>query len=327
MAAAQDARFSRTDSGRFEVPNEDWTRVALRKIADKFQMLKDLQKNIKDAGGTVTEENDAYLAEELFHGKTEEDLRQMRETFIKPLAAKMARFGIEQADLDRYLYAKHAPERNAHIAEINPDMPDGGSGMTDAEAAEIIRKVSESGKKEQYEQLAGIVYDMLETRRNIIREAGLEGDDVVDAWEASYRYYVPLKGWAEDEQQDGMARTGKGFNIAGKESKRAMGRSTEAASPSSYAIQDLTETMIRRRKNEVGNALLKLVEDNPNPDYWQVFTDENPDMDRRIIRRRDPDTGETVEEVREMPGAHGADVRQVLPDQARRPDLLHQTVR
>lgn len=59
--------------------------------------------------------------------------------------------------------------------------------------------------------------------------------------------------------------------------------------------------MIRRRKNEVGNALLKLVEDNPNPDYWQVFTDENPDMDRRIIRRRDPDTGETVEEVREMP--------------------------
>lgn len=55
--------------------------------------------------------------------------------------------------------------------------------------------------------------------------------------------------------------------------------------------------MIRRRKNEVGNALLKLVEDNPNPDYWQVFTDENPDMDRRIIRRRDPDTGETVEEV------------------------------
>lgn len=230
FGGSQDARFSRTDSGRFEVPNEDWTRVALRKIADKFQMLKDLQKNIKDAGGTVTEENDAYLAEELFHGKTEEDLRQMRETFIKPLAAKMARFGIEQADLDRYLYAKHAPERNAHIAEINPDMPDGGSGMTDAEAAEIIRKVSESGKKEQYEQLAGIVYDMLETRRNIIREAGLEGDDVVDAWEASYRYYVPLKGWAEDEQQDGMARTGKGFNIAGKESKRAMGRSTEAAS-------------------------------------------------------------------------------------------------
>jgi hypothetical protein len=247
-------------------------------------VLKDLQKNIQDAGGTVNESNDAYLAEELFHGKTEEDLRQMRETFIKPLADKMAKFGIEQKDLDQYLYAKHAPERNAHIAEINPELQEAGSGMSDAKAAEIIQQVRESGKLEQYEQLAGMVYDMLETRRETMRSAGLEEDGMIDAWENKYEFYVPLKGWAADEQQDSMARTGSGFNIAGKESKRAMGRSSEAASPSSYAIQDLTETLIRRRKNEVGNALLNLVQDNPNKGYWQVFTNENPDMDRQIFR-------------------------------------------
>lgn len=280
----QDVRFSRTESSDFAKPEETHLKVALRKIADKFQVLKDLQKNIQDAGGTVNESNDAYLAEELFHGKTEEDLRQMRETFIKPLADKMAKFGIEQKGLDQYLYAKHAPERNAHIAEINPELQEAGSGMSDGKAAEIIQQVRESGKLEQYEQLAGMVYDMLETRRETIRSAGLEEDGMIDAWENKYEFYVPLKGWAADEKQEGTARTGSGFNIAGKESKRAMGRSSEAASPSSYAIQDLTETLIRRRKNEVGNALLKLVEDNPNKDYWQVFTNENPDIDRQIFR-------------------------------------------
>ncbi len=285
MYGAEDGlRFSRTDSDTFAKPEETHLKVALRKIADKFQVLKDLQKNIQDSGGTVDESNDAYLAEELFHGKTEEDLRQMRETFIKPLADKMAKFGIEQAELDQYLYAKHAPERNAHIAEINPELQEAGSGMSDAKAAEVSQQARESGKLEQYEQLAGMVYDMLETRRQTMRSAGLEEDGMIDAWENKYEFYVPLKGWAADEKQEGTARTGSGFNIAGKESKRAMGRSSEAASPSSYAIQDLTETLIRRRKNEVGNALLKLVEDNPNKDYWQVFTNENPDIDRQIFR-------------------------------------------
>ena len=275
---------SQSEPDAFAAPEETHLKVALRKMADKFQVLKDLQKNIQSTGGSVNESNDTYLAEELFHGKTEEDLRQMRETFIKPLADKMAKFGIEQKDLDQYLYAKHAPERNAHIAEINPELQEAGSGMSDAKAAEVIRTVRDTGKLEQYEQLAGMVYDMLETRRETMRSAGLEQDGMIDAWENKYEFYVPLKGWAVDEQQDSMARTGKGFNIAGKESKRAMGRSSEAASPSSYAIQDLTETLIRRRKNEVGNALLKLAEDNPNKAYWQVFTNDNPDIDHQIFR-------------------------------------------
>jgi hypothetical protein len=294
-------RYSRSDSANFATPDETLAKVALRKIADKFQVLKDLQANIQKAGGTVSDDANAYRAEELFHGKAEEDLRQMRESLVKPLAEKMAKFGISQAQLDEYLYAKHAPERNAHIAEINPEMPDGGSGMTNAEAAAIIDRVRASGKQAEYEQVAQIVYDILATRRDTLRGAGLESDDMIDAWESSYQFYVPLKGWAADEQQEGMPRAGKGFNIGGRESKRAMGRSSEAASPSSYAIQDLTETLIRKRKNEVGNAFLKLVEDNPNPDYWQVFTDDNPEMDRRIVTRTDPVTGERVEEVRETP--------------------------
>ncbi|HAI2392795.1 TPA: hypothetical protein HI096_004737, partial [Escherichia coli] len=289
--------YSRTSS---LTPEETIASRFVRQMQDKFQVLKAVQENIRKTGGKVDDSNNAYMAEELFHGKAENDLNVMKERYVQPLAKLLADYKIAQADLDEYLYARHAPERNAHIAKINPKMPDGGSGMTNAEAAEIMQRVRNSGKQAQYDRLAGIIDDMLARRRELIREAGLEESGVVDAWQNAYRYYVPLKG----QDIDGVVslpRTGKGFTIGGRESRQAMGRASRAQSPSTQAIQDLSESLIRNRKNEVGNAFLKLVQDNPDKDYWQVFTDDKPDTMRAIAERVDPETGETRREVVERP--------------------------
>ena len=291
--------YSRTSS---LTPEETIASRFVRQMQDKFQVLKAVQENIRKTGGKIDDSNNAYMAEELFHGKAENDLNVMKERYVQPLAKLLADYKIAQADLDEYLYARHAPERNAHIAKINPKMPDGGSGMTNAEAAEIMQRVRNSGKQAQYDRLAGIIDDMLARRREIIREAGLEESGVVDAWQKAYRYYVPLKG----QDVDGVVslpRTGKGFTIGGRESKQAMGRASRAQSPSTQAIQDLSESLIRHRKNEVGNAFLKLVQDNPDKDYWQVFTDDRPDTMRVIAERKDQETGETIREVVERPVA------------------------
>ncbi|HIB6147982.1 TPA: LPD38 domain-containing protein [Escherichia coli] len=291
--------YSRTSS---LTPEETIASRFVRQMQDKFQVLKAVQENIRKTGGKIDDSNNAYMAEELFHGKAENDLNVMKERYVQPLAKLLADYKIAQADLDEYLYARHAPERNAHIAKINPKMPDGGSGMTNAEAAEIMQRVRNSGKQAQYDRLAGIVDDMLARRRELIREAGLEESGVVDAWQNAYRYYVPLKG----QDVDGVVslpRTGKGFTIGGRESRQAMGRASRAQSPSTQAIQDLSESLIRHRKNEVGNAFLKLVQDNPDKDYWQVFTDDRPDTMRVIAERKDQEAGETIREVVERPVA------------------------
>ncbi|MDJ6542659.1 LPD5 domain-containing protein [Salmonella enterica] len=279
-------------------PEETLAARFVRRVQDKFQVLKAVQDNIRKSGGKLDDSNNAYLAEELFHGKAENDLNAMTERYVKPLAKLLADYDIPQSALDEYLYARHAPERNLHIAKINPKMPDGGSGMTNAEAAGIMDRVRRSGKQAQYDRLAGIVDDMLARRRELIREAGLEKDGVVDAWQNAYKHYVPLKG----QDSDGvLPRTGRGFVTSGKESKMAMGRKSKAQSPSTQAMQDLTESLIRSRKNEVGNTLLKLVQDNPDKDYWQVFTDDKPDTTRRIVEKNDPETGEKIRQVEEMP--------------------------
>lgn len=279
-------------------PEETQAARFVRQMQDKFQVLKAVQDKIRESGGKLDDSNDAYLAEELFHGKAENDLNVMKERYVKPLAKLLADYDIPQSALDEYLYARHAPERNAHIAKINPKMPDGGSGMTNAEAADIMDRVRRSGKQAQYDRLAGIVDDMLARRRELIKTAGLEKEGVVDAWQNAYKHYVPLKG----QDADGtVPRTGRGYVISGKESKMAMGRNSRAQSPSTQAIQDLTESLIRNRKNEVGNAFLKLVQDNPDKDYWQVFTDDKPDTTRRVVEKNDPETGETIRQVEEMP--------------------------
>lgn len=188
--------YSRTTSALS--PEETLSARFVRQMQDKFQVLKAVQDSIRKSGGKLDDSNDAYLAEELFHGKAENDLNVMKERYVKPLAKLLAVYDIPQSALDEYLYARHAPERNAHIAKINPKMPDGGSGMTNAEAADIMDKVRRSGKQAQYDRLAGIVDDMLARRRELIRESGLEDDGVIDAWQKIYRHYVPLKGQDED---------------------------------------------------------------------------------------------------------------------------------
>lgn len=280
--------------------------VAMRKFADRHDILKRTQDTLRANGADIPESQDAYMAETQLHGKAELDLDQMESSYVKPLAKKLAEFDITQAQLDEYLVAMHAQERNEYIASINPEMQDGGSGMTTAEAAKIKADIAAGGKLGYYQQLGQIVSDMVESQRQILEDHGLTDPNEVDGWRKQYKHYVPLKGFADDEPGSGRPRTGSGLSIGGKETKSATGRGAgnTSASPSTQAIGDLAEKLVRRRKNDVGNAFLDLVQANPDPDFWEVFTNANPEMSstRVLAEKGDPETGRPDRyEVRETP--------------------------
>ncbi|WP_020209053.1 LPD38 domain-containing protein [Gilvimarinus chinensis] len=265
----------------------------LRKITDKMRPLLQTQREIEKAqGGPLDEALDAYRAEEAFHGKTENDIRKLREQYVEPLAEKMADYGVTQEELDMYLWARHAPERNAQIAKINPDMPDGGSGMTDQQARQVLKKAKDTGRLPQLVELAKTVYALQKRKQELLAKNLVDGDQL-NAWNENYKHYVPLKGRATDESNTSFPRVGKGFDIRGKESLRALGRRTKPESPLLHTIMDTTEAIIRSRKNEVGLTFLDLVEQYPNPDYWEVFTAESPELEPRLYKNSQ---GETVGE-------------------------------
>ncbi|EPY6265794.1 LPD5 domain-containing protein, partial [Escherichia coli] len=79
--------YSRTSS---LTPEEIIISRFVRQMQDKFRVLKAVQENIRKTGGKIDDSNNAYMAEELFHGKAENDLNVMKERYVQPLAKLLA---------------------------------------------------------------------------------------------------------------------------------------------------------------------------------------------------------------------------------------------
>ena len=264
-----------------------WIRI----FQDKMVRLKRLQQNIVEVTGEeLSKDKDVYLGEEAFYGKVEEDLRQMQVRMLDPFINKLSETKISIDELDEYLVARHAEERNAQVATINEDMPDGGSGMTNQEANEVLARINASPKRAQFEALAADVYKMTELTRGLMSKHGLVTEEEVSSYRDMYQNYIPLRGFANDEQDSSKNRIpgtpfrGKGFDVRrSRESIRALGRRSRAKSPVAQVIADLTEKTIRGRKNEVALLMLNLVESYPDASQWEVFTDANPDTGRGLV--------------------------------------------
>ncbi len=267
------------NSNPINIHDETRKDAILRRIQDKFRRLKVIQREL-----SVNENNDTYMAEEAFHGKVGEDLRKLENEHTDKIAKTMADNDLSQDEVDLYLIAKHAQERNAYIDTINPELNGAGSGMTNEAAQAILDKAVLEEKRLPLEAVASQVYSMLKQNREMMVEFGLEPQDAIDSWQQQYQYYVPLKGYAAEESarndKGKKFGTGKGFNIKGRETIKAMGRRSLAESPLLHTISDTTQAIIRARKNEVGNTFLKLVNSNPDNELWQTFTGDNPDKKR-----------------------------------------------
>ena len=262
------------------IPDETLQDRVIRTIQDKFQRLLVIQRKLPN----VNEDNNAYLAEEAFHGKAGNAIHELQIKHVEEIPKIMAQHELTQDEVDLYLIAKHASERNAYINTINPDLNGAGSGMSNADAESILNKAVLEGKSVGLEAVSKKVQEMLSYSRELMIKHGLETNDVIENWQSQYKNYVPLKGYAKDEDKKDSKgkgfKAGSGFNIKGRETIRAMGRRSLAESPLLHTINDTTQAIIRAHKNDVGNTFLKLVNDNPDPDLWEVFTESKPDMKR-----------------------------------------------
>lgn len=241
-------------------------------LQDYFLPVRRVQEAITARGGTVTEDTDVYGREELYYGRTGEQLRQLEDEHVKPLVKALHAAGVAQADLELYLYAKFAPARNARIAEINPAFPDGGSGMSNADAAAILADFEKDGATAKLEALAQRVRAMNAKRVDVLEEGGLLSPGEAELWR-SEPDYVPLKGIAAgfgDDDSGTRLKTGGGFSIGGKEAHRALGRKSRATDLLANTIAQVEQAIIRSEKNRVALALLRLAEENPNPALWEV---------------------------------------------------------
>lgn len=101
-------------------------------LQDKNIDLKNLRDHIKELGGTITDLNDAYLGEELYHKRLAKRTQDFLSEELKPLLADLRARGLDLATLERFLHARHAPEANKVLAERNPNAQMIDAGRTNA---------------------------------------------------------------------------------------------------------------------------------------------------------------------------------------------------
>ena len=293
MPMASVRRNAPIQGSRFTLPGMDGNRIRWDKIRRALQddalRMKRVQDAVRAKGGVVNEEQNFYDANTLMPGRVQTMMDDFRKDVILPMIEKAAKAKIDLEELALYAYAKHAEERNNYIASINPRMPDGGSGMTTADANKILADISASGKQPDYDSLHQDLMSITETTRRVLLDEGLIDQDQFDAMEQQYGNYIPLRGFENVDEETGAIRPGigRGINVRGGETVKALGRKSRAGDLIENVIRDYQRAVVRSEKNNVAKVLLDFVLSNPDPDLWGVDVDKTStsfDKKRGIVQ-------------------------------------------
>ena len=267
----------------WSIPDDSKFERFIYKIQDKFIDTKRVVQAIRTQISEITDKWDAYLKEELYHGRTAKRTKDFLQNELLPIVQKMRNSNISVIEFDTYLHARHAEERNEQIAKINPEflkdgstnpnaMPDGGSGMFTADAKKYLDNLDPK-KAKVLEELANKVDTLVKDTQNILVKSGLESQDTIDTWNKTYERYVPLMRKDLDFAQE-FTGLGQGFQVKGGASKRAFGSFKEVADIFANIANQRERAIVRSEKARVGTALYGLAIMNPNPDFWLPV---NPD--------------------------------------------------
>ncbi len=237
--------------------------------------MKRVQEAITRSGQQIIEQWDARLAETLYPGRVAYRSKQFLDTEVKSLLSAMANYKVPMDELADYLHARGAQERNAQVAKVNPDMPDGGAGknskgvlMTNDAARDYLAAVTPI-RKQVLDALAKRVDAITAGTRKLLVAEGLEKQETIDAWEAAYKHYVPM---FRDEAQSGAPHPqGTGFTVKGSASKRATGSTKEVTNILAHVLMQREAAITRAEKNRVALALYGQALSHPNPEFWTTI--------------------------------------------------------
>lgn len=252
----------------FEMPDDSKMENFIYRIQDKQIDLKRVVQAVKN----ITDKWNAYLKEELYHGRTAKQSKEFLFNELRPLVKAISDSKVTVKDLETYLHNRHAEERNNQIAKINPALPDGGSGIFTDDARKYLASLSPEQKK-TFERLAKMVDDMVGKTQKLLKDSGQEEQSTIDAWNKTYKSYVPLMREDLDFAQE-FTGLGQGYQTRGPASKRALGSLKGVTDILANIAAQRERAIVRAEKGRVGKALYGLAILNPNPGFWLPV---NPD--------------------------------------------------
>ena len=281
------------------------------------EKLEDVVKKIKKSGLSTDQFNDLlyamhaqernrYLRQRSTDvGASLKKLREENNISASDFASLLGVTNEQYAQIEKSFKNKLKPKQLSEALNILGKTPSqffmenalvkNGSGMTDVEARRILSQydlnlvnpeVSQLNKKIRPAVLA--VREISKDNRDLLVERGLASESQIEAYEALYKNYVPLRGFSE-EAEDYFKKKDEGIELPSSskievrsKQKRAKGRETKADAPLTQIIVNANQTIIQGRKNETLQTLYRLLEDNPNSDLFEII---DPDKDEKGFKK------------------------------------------
>lgn len=255
-----------------------YTEKFLEQVTDSYRPIERMIKSLKDMGvktpegkNRVTYETNVWKNIQHVPGKIAQDLEKYTEFYVQPLLDKIIatakpgeRNEVTFARATDYVEAVAGLERNTAAEKRGYDGP-----PVSGKSNEYWQSVIDKYQSDKMDAILDELQRINNERIRLLREYKIVPNDILDAWQAKYKYYMPFKSWenivqeASPEWYKSSAR--RSFSLPGVQKKittQVTGREGEAQNNIVHAILQLFDVAALTHKVDIGRQLLELAQTN-----------------------------------------------------------------
>jgi hypothetical protein len=258
-------------------------------------MGKHLDTWLTSVMGTLPEDMRTEQQLTLLESKQAGSERLLERNYFTPIVSMAKQMKLDLGDVGMFLWARGAADRNKAVAARNDQFPEGGSGLTTAQAREVLQKFREEGLLPKLNLLGAKVDALVD---HVLQEkvrAGLLSEEDAAALREAEPHYVPLKGFAAngdmltaDDSEDvhsennqlTASRAMREASPLGSvsEYRKAFGRASMPFHPLFNLFQDAEQAARRVQTNEALRPILRVWKQRPEmfDGIFTVYSENNP---------------------------------------------------
>lgn len=258
-----------------------------RKTVRSLLGVRLMQDSLKKSGVDVTEDADVFEHMKLFPGKVSPVIG-MYERREVALGKRMKSVGVKPEDLDLFLQARHAPERN--LAIQRREGKDAHCGMTTKQAREIMQSLKaeglvgwevKNGEVHYTGKLANIAAEIDKINAEFLELAYDMGEiswqDMVNMQNA-YRFHVPFAS-AEYRTSDSLTPPQRKAGVV----KQVRGHEVLSESPSAMTFLRIKRLVLTSEKNSVMQSMFKFAGYHPHRLFKLYRKDGSPELTAEML--------------------------------------------
>ena len=244
-------------------------------IQDKAAYLSKVQEDIeRKRNAPLPDSLNVYSTLMTMPGRISERIHDLNKDEFDPILKKLIEFKMTPDELHLDRLALHALERNPDMAERDPERfggPEGGgSGITNGAAQKILEE--HEPRRAQFDELHPMLQKIIDNDIDRRVEAGIMSEEEAKDNRGKYKYYAPLRGFAERDFENDFPfqqyNIGRGVSLTKDEYKKAFGRNSLPDNVIYNIFMQAEEGIYRIERNRAVKTLRRLAEKYPIPELW-----------------------------------------------------------